>query len=72
MNRKATLSLVFGLLMAFTFTINSLMNGELETAGGMQRTLIAIVAAGTVSGGLLYIFIKDSQVDKIWGKRKED
>ncbi|WP_299824226.1 hypothetical protein [uncultured Pontibacter sp.] len=72
MNRKAKLSLVFGLFMTFTFTINSLIKGELETAEEIQTTLIAVVAAGIVSSGLLYFFVKDSQVDKIWGKKKEE
>lgn len=72
MNRKAKLSLVFGLFMAFTFTFNSLIKGELETDEEIQTTLIAVLAAGIVSGGLLYFFVKDSQVDKIWGKKKEE
>lgn len=72
MNRKAKLSIVFGLFMIFTFTINSLIKGELETAEEIQATLIAVIAAGIVSGGLLYFFVKDSQVDKIWGKKKEE
>lgn len=72
MNRKAKLSLVFGLFMAITFTINSLIKGELETAEEIQTTLIAVVAAGIVSGGLLYFFVKDSQVDKIWVKKKDE
>lgn len=72
MNRKAKLSLVFGLFLSFTFTINSLIKGELETAEEIKTTLIAVVAAGVVSGGLLYFFVEDSQVDKIWGKGKED
>lgn len=58
--------------MVFTFTISSLLKGELDTGEEIQTTLIAVLAAGFISGGLLYLFVNDSQVDKIWGKRKEE
>lgn len=72
MSRKAKLSLAFGLFMAFTFTINSLIKGELETSEDIKTQSIAVLAAGIVCGGLLYFFVKDSQVNKIWGKGKEE
>jgi hypothetical protein len=72
MSRKAKLSVAFGLFMALTFTTNSLIKGELETPEDIKTHLIAVLAAGIACGGLLYFFVKDSQVDKIWGKGKEE
>ncbi|WP_157593286.1 hypothetical protein [Rufibacter tibetensis] len=72
MNRKAKLSLAFGIFMAFTLTINGFIKGELETSEDIKTHLIAVLAAGIACGGLLYFFVKDSQVDKIWGKEKEE
>jgi prolipoprotein diacylglyceryltransferase len=72
MNRKAKVSLLFGLFMAFSFTINSLIKEEAETVEEIQKNFIAIIAAGIVSGGLLYFFVKNSHVDRIWGNKKEE
>ena len=72
MSNRFKLSLLFGFLMAFSFITSSVMNGEFDTSEEIRETLIAVTLAGVFSGLLLYIFIKESQVDKFFGKNKRE
>lgn len=70
MSIKTELSIVSGLFMAFLFMSNSLLKEEINTTEEIQTIIIAVVATGIVSGLGLYLFVKNSQVNKICGKGK--